>query len=531
MKRTWIALTIVFLLGTILVGPGWLTGQSAAQEVRRGGTLRLVLGEDPDSLDPHATISLTASSVQTFIYDRLVYIGLDGLPGGRLASSWTVSPDQKVVTFKLRTSIKFHDGTSFNAQAVEFTFRRLLDPATASPARAQFKEVQEVKALDDTTVRFTLEKPFAPFFTNLSTSYAGIISPAAVQKYGKDFGRHPVGTGPFKFDTWIPGSSIILARNADYQQFRSDVLNKGPVYVAGIVFKVVPAVGTRIAAIEAGELDLIGLTRESAARFLNDPRFKVVTVKNAQNFVFIEFNYKRPPFDNPKFRAALGWAVDKKAIVEGAWGGFATMNLNPIPVGVPGWDEKIGKQYGIGYDPRKAAAMLDELGWKVNPATRVRESGGRPAKFTCWTYSGFETVKRGCEIIQANLKDVGMDIDVKLTDFGTLSAEMPKAQFDFDLMRWTWTEPNILSLLFKSPGWRELYTDSDLDAVLERADTTMNAPRRLDTVKQAQTIILQKAIVIPILTDWIMTAATADVQGIHLDFYGGILFEDVWLKK
>jgi peptide/nickel transport system substrate-binding protein len=529
MNRRWYVLAAAIVLASLLVGPGWLTGQSAAQEIRRGGTLRLVLGEDPDSLDPHATISLTAFFVQSFIYDRLVYINQNGLPAGRLASSWTVSPDQKVVTFKLRTGIKFHDGTPFNAQAVEFTFKRLLDPATAAPARSQFTELKEVKALDATTVQFTLEKPFAPFFTNLAG--ANIISPTALQKYGKDYGRNPVGTGPFKLETWITGSSIVLARNADYQQFREDVVNKGPAHVASIVLKVVPAIGTRIAAMETGELDFIPLTREAATRFLNDNRFKTVVKKDAFNFVFIEFNYKRPPFDNPKFRAALGWAVDKKSIVEGAWSGYATMNLNPIPVGVAGWDEKIGKQYGIGYDPRKAATMLDELGWRVNPATRVRESGGRPAKFTCWTYSGFDTVKRGCEIIQANLKDVGIDIDVKLTDFGTLSAEMPRAQFDFDLMRWTFAEPVILSLLFKAPGWRQLYSDSELDTVLERADTTMNAARRLDVVRQAQVMILQKAVVIPILTDWLMTAAQGYVEGVHLDYFGNIVYEDVWLKK
>lgn len=531
MKPRRLVLVVVALLVVILIGPGWLADQTAAQTIRKGGTLRLALGEDPDSLDPHATISLTASSVQTFIYDRLVYIGLNGLPAGRLAQSWAVSPDQKVVTFNLRTGVKFHDGTPVNAQAVEFTFKRMLDPATASPARAQFAEVKEVKALDDTTVRFTLEKPFAPFFTNLSLSYAGIISPAAVQRSGKDFGRQPVGSGPFKFDSWIPGSSIVLARNADYQQFRDDVLNKGPAHAAAIIFKVVPSAGTRIAALETGELDVIGLAREAAARFLNDRRFKTVVVKNAFNFVFIEFNYKRPPFDNPKFRTALGWAVDKKAIVEGAWGGFATMNQNPVPIGVAGWDEKIGEQYGIGYDPRKAATMFDELGWRINPATRVRERDGRPARFSCWTYSGFETVKRGCEIIQANLKEVGIEIDVKLTDFGTLSAEMPKAQFDFDLMRWTWPEPNILSLLFKSPGWRELHSDPDLDAILDRADTTMNAVQRLQAVKQAQVAILQKAIVIPILTDWVMTAARADVEGLRVDYFGGIIYEDVWLRK
>jgi peptide/nickel transport system substrate-binding protein len=531
MKRRWYVLAAAIVLASLLVGPGWLTGQSAAQEIRRGGTLRLVLGEDPDSLDPHATVSATASGVQGFIYDRLVYINQQGLPAGRLASSWTVSQDQKVVTFKLRTGIKFHDGTPFNAQAVEFTFKRLLDPATAAPARSQFNEVKDVKALDDTTVQFTLEKPFAPFFTNLTTSYAGIVSPAAVRKYGKDYGRNPVGTGPFKFETWVAGSSIVLARNPEYQQFREDVQNKGPVHVSGIILKVVPAVGTRIAAMETGELDVIPLTRESADRFLNDKRFKTAVKKDALNFVFVEFNYKRPPFDNPKFRAAVGWAIDKKSIVEGAWGGFATLNLNPIPVGVAGWDDKIGKQYGIGFDLRKAATMLDELGWRVNPATRVRENGGRAAKFSCWTYSGFETVKRGCEIIQANLKDVGIDVDVRVTDFGTMSAEMPKAQFDFDLMRWTWPEANILSLLFKTPGWRQLYADSELDTALDRADTTMNASRRLDMVKQAQVMILQKAIVIPILTDWLMFAAGGRLENLRLDYFGGIIYEDVWVKQ
>jgi peptide/nickel transport system substrate-binding protein len=124
-----------------------------------------------------------------------------------------------------------------------------------------------------------------------------------------------------------------------------------------------------------------------------------------------------------------------------------------------------------------------------------------------------------------------MDIDVKLTDFGTLSAEMPKAQFDFDLMRWTWPEPNILSLLFRTPGWRELHTDAQLDALLDRADTTMSPVPRLDVVKQAQIMLMQKATIIPILSDWYLTAAGANVQGIHLDFYGAILTEDVWLSK
>jgi peptide/nickel transport system substrate-binding protein len=498
---------------------------------KTGGTLLLALGEDPDSLDPQATISATSNGVQSYIYDTLVYIGPDGKPGGLLAESWTISPDQKQITFKLRTGIKFHDGTPFNAQAVEYTFKRFMDPATASPAHNQLGPLSSVKAVDDTTVTFTYDKPFAPFFTNASIAYFAIISPTAAQKYGKDYGRNPVGTGPFMFKSWTPGSEIQLVRNPDYKNYRTYLENKGAPYLDGITLKVVPEVGTQIAALETGELHVITLQRESVPRFIGDPKFQVLSKKDATDFVFIEFNYKRPPFDDPKFRAAVGWAVDKQAIVDAAWGGYATPNMNPMPIGVTGYDDSIGKQLGMGYDPKKAAQMLDDLGWKINPATKIREKNGQPAKFACWTYSGFEVVKRGCEVIQANLNDVGMDVSVKLTDFGTMSADMPKAQFDFDLMRWTWPEPNILSLLFKTPGWEQLYSDKDVDAILDKVDTTVDPTQRLDYIKQAQQLILQKAVVVPILTDWFLTGARAEVQGLKLNYFGGIDYEDVWLKK
>ena len=175
--------------------------------------------------------------------------------------------------------------------------------------------------------------------------------------------------------------------------------------------------------------------------------------------------------------------------------------------------------------------MLDELGWKVNPQTNIREKNCQPAKFTCWTCSGFETVKRGCEIIQANLKDVGVDVAVNLTDFGTMSGEMPKAQFDFDLMRWTYADPTILSLLFKTPGWEKLFSDPSLDALLTRADSTLDPAKRVQVVKDAQVMILQKAVIVPILTDWLITGARAQVQGLHLDHFGALIYQDVWLTK
>jgi peptide/nickel transport system substrate-binding protein len=431
----------------------------------------------------------------------------------------------------------FHDGTPVNAEAVAFTFNRMFDPAIASPARDQAGPITSVTALDEYTVEFVFEEPYAPFFFSASGSYLGIISPTAVEQQGDDFGRNPVGSGPFMFEEWLSGQSITLVRNPDYVNVREDRDNKGAPYVEGIIFKNIPEEGTRIAAMETGEINVLGLSREAAPRFLEDPEYNIISAEETASFNFVEFNYKRAPFDNPEFRRAMGLAIDKEAILAGAYGGYATLNYNPYPNGNPGYDPAIGEEYGMHYDKEAAAALFEELGWIDSDGDGVREAqgvagveDGKVAEFTCWTYP-FEIKERECEIIQANLAEVGIKINIQLTDFGTMSAEMPKGEFDFDVMRWTYNEPVILSLLFKCPGWKELFCDEELDALLNAADTEMDPTARLELIKQAQQYILEKAIVIPLATDWYQSASHNSVNGLRYDATFGLTFEDVWISQ
>jgi peptide/nickel transport system substrate-binding protein len=504
---------------------------------KEGGWIIQANIEDPDSLDPHKTIMATASGIQGWIYDTLFYIGEDGLPHGLLAESWTVSDDSKTLTIKLREGRNFHDGTPVNAEAVAFTFNRMLDPATAAPAKDQVGPLEAVNVVDDYIVEFVFGEPYPPFFFAASGSYLGILSPTAVEESGDDFSRNPVGSGPFMFEEWKAGQEIKLVRNPDYVNVREDRENKGAPYVEGIIFKNIPETGTRIAALETGEINVLGLSRESVPRFIGDPDYEVISAKETASFNFVEFNYTRPPFDNPDFRRAFGLAVDKEAILQGAYGGYATLNYNPYPNGNPGYDPAIGEQYGMFYDPDKAMAMLDELGWRDEDNDGIREAhgvegveDGTPAEWTCWTYP-FEIKKRECEIIQANMEDVGVKINVKLTDFGTMSAEMPKGEFDFDVMRWTWNEPVILSLLFKCPGWKQLFCDPQLDELLNATDTEMDPAKRLDLVKEAQQYILEQAIVIPFASDWYMAATRSEVHGLRYDSTFGFTYEDVWISQ
>lgn len=542
-RQSWFVALVLLLLLTACapaaVDTPATSGETAPAtgEPTPGGYIMVANIEDPDSLDPHKTIMGTASSIQSWIYDELFYIGADGLPKGLLAESWTVSEDSKTLTVVLREGRKFHDGTPVDAKAVEFTFTRLLDPATAAPAKDQAGPLTKVTAVDDKTVTFEFSEPYAPFYFAATTSYFGIVSPTAVEKLGDDFGRQPVGSGPFMFKEWKAGQEITLVRNPDYVNVREDRTNKGAPYVDGIIFKNVPEEGTRIAAMETGEINILGLSRESVSRFQDDPDFQVISAKETASINFVEFNYKRAPFSDPKFRRAFGTAIDKEAILAGAYGGFGTLNYNPYPNGNPGYDPAIGEANGMKYDPEAAKKMFDELGWRDEDGDGTREAhgvtdvaDGTPAAWTCWTYP-FEIKQRECEIIQANMKDLGINIEVKLTDFGTMSAEMPKAEFDFDVMRWTWNEPVILSLLFKCPGWKELFCDETLDPMLTAADTDMDPASRLEKVKELQKYILDQAVIIPFVSDWYITASAATVHDLRYDATFGLNYEDVWISQ
>jgi peptide/nickel transport system substrate-binding protein len=191
-------------------------------------TANIRLEIDPEGLYNVQSISLIVSNVLGgYLLERLVYLDENGEPKPWLAESWTSSSDGKAVTFKLKSGKTFHDGTPFNAGAVKFLFDAIFDPNSASPSKGIVGPLESVDAPDDATVVFTFSKPFAPFLGLLGQSFFGFNSPTAVKAGGAAYARHPVGTGPFMFKSWTPGTEINLVRNPDFKQFRPDATNQG----------------------------------------------------------------------------------------------------------------------------------------------------------------------------------------------------------------------------------------------------------------------------------------------------------------
>src|SRR5262249_53900843 len=234
------------------IGFGMLPAASASrlQDEKtpvQGGVLRTSISEDGGQLDPARQISLNDFYIiQGTLDDALVYLDENGLPKPWIAESWTISDDSLTITFKIRTGIKFHDGTDLDAAAVAFNYTRVLDPSLGAISKSQLGTLTSVEATDATTAVFHFSAPYAPIFSGLAG--LGVASPTAIQKYGDDFGHHPVGSGPFMFKEWVPGTKIVLERNPNYVNYREDDKNKGPAYVDELEFDVITEHATQSAA-------------------------------------------------------------------------------------------------------------------------------------------------------------------------------------------------------------------------------------------------------------------------------------------
>ena len=491
------------------------------------GVARLRLEIDPEGLYNVQSISLVVSNVLgSFLLERLIYLDDKGIPQPWLAESWQVGDDGKTVTFKLKAGKSFHDGTPFDAAAVKFLFDTIMDPASASPTKGMIGPLTKVDVPDDTTVRFTFDKPYAPFINLLGQSFFGFNSPTAVKAAGASYARHPVGTGPFMFKDWTPGTEINLVRYPGFKQFRPDAANQGLPHLDAIKLIVMTEEGVVTAALQTGELDAASLTADAVRPLSGDPQYTIITDKHAKNLMFLEFDYKKAPFSDRAFRDALSHAVDRNAVLQAAFGGNGTIALGPLSRGIPGYDDAVASQYGTPYDPAKAKQLLDGLGWKANDG-EVRSKDGTSAHFTIRSYAD-STTERALAVIQANFASVGVQVDVGTSDWGTFYPALLKPDWDMDLNRWTWSDPSVLTQLFRSPGHRQLLPpNGTIDTALDKADTALDTAKRMQFVSEAQGSILQDRLILPLLTDWPITVTQKTLQGYRLDYLGYLFAEDL----
>ncbi len=509
------------------------TPTTAVEAPQVGGTVTFAAITDPDTLDLHQTSNPVSSTIFGWIYEPLVYQDLDGSYKGLLAENWTVTPDNKTITFKLRQGVKFSDGSSFNAEAVKFTFERLKRLGTKSPIFETFKNIETMEAPDAYTFTLTMKEPYAPIFHDLQVEYAGILSPAAVKAANDDIGRNAVGTGPYKLKEWKTGQQIVLERNADHKEFEVFYSNKNGPYIQELRYKVIPEPATQLAALEAGEIDALPLRAQDLPKYANDSRFKLYD-SLSYGVTYFGFDTARPPFDNPKLRQALAQAINKEEIVQVVFENkLARVACCPIAESIQGYDVNL-KQYELRYDPAKARAMLDDLGYKPGPDGLRRTPDGRPFQPSLYTTTS-DTHGKIATLLQAQMKAAGVDMQIKQLESGALLAATPKAEHDFYLNGYSWNEPDMFSLFLscdrvKSSN-RVLYCNPDLEKLIKAGRTELDQTKRMQIYFDAQKLTLQEAPWQPLYMSVSKVAASARIQGLKRARASGLLWQDAYVTK
>jgi len=469
----------------------WLLGAGAAAQVPPDVLVVAQIAE-PKSMDPHAVTAANDFRILVNIYDGLVRFAdgtLEVEPA--LAESWEVSEDGTVYRFELRDGVRFHDGTPFDAAAVEFNFERMLDEehpyhhTGPFPLAFFFSTVDDVEVVDDLTVRFHLSEPYAPFLSNLAYPTGLLVSPAAVREHGQDYGRNPVGTGAFVFRTWEANRQVAVERNPDYWD--------GAPSLRGVVFRPITDANARVAEMLAGNLDLmVEVPPDNVELFDQDPNFRYQE-QPGPHLWFLILNLREPPFDDVRMRRAVNHAIDKETLVEDVLQGTATVATGPVPEAF-GWafnDEL--EPYP--HDPERARALIEEAGHGdgVEVDFLVTEGG-----------SGMlDPVSMGTAI-QADLAEVGIDARIRTFEWNTYLDRVNaglEGQAAMAEMAWTTNDPDTLPYLaLRSAALPDeggfnsgYYSNPEVDDLLEQARRTTDQAERARLYKEMQRIVYDDA--------------------------------------
>src|SRR5215208_7495104 len=307
--------------GGTSAGPG---GAGPAAAPKAGGSFTYAMSRDitRKGLDPNVGSGQSDIVLWTQLYDTLLYQDPHDqtiTPG--LAQRWEVSDDGLVYTFYLRQDAKFQDGTPVNAEAVTFTFDRIIDPANPGVSRAQLRDLDSAEVVDEYTVRVRLKNAQPIFLLRLTRPHNAIVSPTAVRTLGPDeFGRKPVGSGPFRLQEWVPGDRFVLRRNPDYAWGPPFFKHQGPAYLDTLTIRVIPEASVRVAALETGEVDAIEHVPATELQRLKDTAaYQVLTSKRGGAPTMLFLNNELAPTNESAVRRALILATDRDTINQTAY--------------------------------------------------------------------------------------------------------------------------------------------------------------------------------------------------------------------
>ena len=484
-----------------------LTSPTPPPITTKRDTIKVAIGVDLDTVDPHAQTTTMVYNVLRHCYETLVWFDEKGNVIPWLAEKWEVSPDGKVYTFYIRKGVKFHDGSELDAYVVKANFDRWLDPTVRVPQRGQLGPIERVEVVDKYTVKVYMKTPYAVFLKALG-AYLFITSSRVITSFGNKTITEVVGTGPYKFVAWEKGKRIVIERFDDYWG-EKPVLKR-------IEWLVIPEASTRLAALLAGDVDFaFNLPPTDLERVKSDARFTVLT-PTSNRIIFVAM-VPRGPLADPKVRQAINYAVDVDSIIKNVLYGLAIKTNAPLPPHFFGYAD----MPPYTYNPDKAKQLLAEAGYPQGFKVVLMHPTGR-----------YLMDKQVAEAIQAYLSKVGITVELKTMDWPSFVAELlkPLDQKTYDMVLLGWG-PAVADAHFALYGQFHSsqappkglaaahYNNSEVDKLLEAALAELNESKRAEYYKKAIEIIWREAPWVFLYTQKWFFASSASLEGykVHID--------------
>ncbi len=503
-----------------------LSRAAMAQIPLKGGTFVFGRGADSVGLDPAIVTDGESFRVTRNIYESLLEYKRDStvvVPG--LAEHWQPSADGLTWKLALRRNVKFHDGTPFNAEAVVFNFERwMLESHPYHKGVFEYWKsmfggfpgfVKSVKASDDATVEFVLEKPMAPFLANLAMPMFGIASPTAIKKFGDDYFKNPVGTGPFRFKEWRKDDRIVLERNPDYWDEKA-LLDR-------VIFRSIVDNSARLLELQAGSIDLMEfLSPDDLPTVKNDANLQLI-LRPSMNVGYLWWNVEKEPYGKLEVRRAIGHAINKRAIVDKLFGGIGIPAKNMLPPSLWGYNDAV---VDYEYDAAKAREYLAKAGLPDGFKTKLwampnpRPYMPQPTKIA--------------EAIQADLKVVRIEAEIVTMDWATYLAKTRDGEQEMYMLGWTGDNgdpDNFLYWFFGQKETRSRYVNAKAAELTAKAQAIFEQEERARLYREAQVVLKEDAANVPIAHTTPPLAAKKTVKGYIPHATGGEKLDTVWLEK
>jgi peptide/nickel transport system substrate-binding protein len=483
------------LLASTLGGAGCSERAAAESEY-----LTLAMVTSPNNLDPRVGSDESSQKLHQLLYNSLLKLDHQLRVVPDLAVS-IETPDELTYVVHLRQGVRFHDGRQLTAKDVVHTFSSFLDPDFVSPRKGAYRQLASVSERDPQTVVFTLKEPFGSFPINL---VMGIVPDGA----GAEMGRQPVGTGPYRLESFLPDDRTVLTRFDDYFE--------GPARNAGLVLKVVPDETMRGLELRKGTADIVinDLSPDVVHRLETEGRIRVTHAPGA-DYTYIGINLRDQALRDVRVRRAIAHGIDREAIVKHLRRGLATPAVGILPPASWAFDPDLP---GFAYDPARARRLLDEAGYPDpdgdGPAPRLRLS---------LKTSTTEFYRLQAAVIQQDLRRIGIDVEIRSYEFATLYADVLRGNFQLFTLQWVGvTDPDILRRVFHSSQMpptgfnRGYFADPEVDRLIDAATRRTDDEGRRRLYGEAQRRIAEA---VPYVSLWYkanFAAYHASIRGIRL---------------